>query len=249
MLKIAESCHCLLNNFSEAQSCLDYLDSRLSKESQSTFQFGFFPSNQNLNVLLDSVQDELIKYKLIYSRQISDSLGPRTIYLSYFENYPLMIPYRDVYGNVIALVGRTFLSEQERKQQGLSKYKNTVFKKSQHLFGLYENHQSITDNDSVYVVEGQFDVVKAYEIGFRNVVALGGSNMSSHQFALLLRYTNNIFLLLDNDDAGNKGRNNIMHSYGKYANIQNFYLPNYKDVDEYISNTGVKCFEDIEWMI
>jgi DNA primase catalytic core len=239
--KIVESCRYLLNNFSEAQDCKAYLDSRINMESQELFQFGYFPGPQHISVLKDLVgEDLLLKEKLFYTREIEDSLYPRKIDVLHFEHHPLIMPFRDTYGNVVALVGRSFLDEDERKKLKIDKYKNTRdFKKGNFLFGLYENKQSIIEQNCVYVVEGQFDVIKAVEKGFKNIVALGTSNMSIYQFSLISRYTDNIFLLLDNDEAGQKGRKLAINKFGKLANIQNFYISeNYKDIDEYLTKTG-----------
>lgn len=235
--KIIESCNYLLNNYPEAQDCREYLDSRINKESQDLFQFGYFPNTYNMPALT-SVIDEQILYKnnLLYPKEINDSLGFRTYNISHFENYPLVMPFKDPYGNVVGIVGRTLLSDDKRGS--LSKYKNTKsFTKGNYVFGLYENKRYILEKDSVYVVEGQFDVIKASEKGLKNIVALGTSSMTIYQFSVISRYTNNIFLLLDNDSAGEKGRKNIVKQYGNFANICNFYLPeNYKDIDEYLSN-------------
>lgn len=239
--KVVESCRYLLNNFPTAQESREYLDSRLTTESQEFFQFGYLPDLNNLSVLTEMVGEELlIKDKLLYSKDIEDSLYPRRINFCYFDNYPIILPFRDTYGNIVALVGRTLLSEIERKEKKISKYKNTMdFKKGQYLFGLYENKQSIIDQNCVYVVEGQFDVIKAVERGFKNIIALGTSNMSIYQFSLISRYTDNIFMLLDNDEAGEKGRKLATNKFGKLANIQNFYISdNYKDIDEYLTKTG-----------
>jgi len=139
------------------------------------------------------------------------------------------------------------------KNKKISKYKNSSekhnpkFKKGNHLFGLFENKKNIMEKNCVFVVEGQFDVIKAYEKGFNNVVALSNSNMTQYQISLITRYTDNIFLLLDNDEAGEKGRKRIVDMFGKYANINNFYLPmEYKDIDEYLTNNS---YEDISFII
>ena len=77
------------------------------------------------------------------------------------------------------------------------------------------------------------------EKGFKNIIALGTANMNSYQFSLINRYTDNIFLLLDNDMAGEKGRKSAMSQFGKLANIQNFYIPEpYKDIDEYFTKSN-----------
>lgn len=172
---------------------------------------------------------------LLYSRNINDN----DIKFSYFEDYPLIMPFKDAYGNVVGIVGRSLLPDDIRQEQNISKYKNTVFKKGNYLFGLFENKSSILAKQSVFVVEGQFDIIKAYEKGFTNIIALGNSNMTAYQLSVILRYTDNIFLLLDNDDAGIKGREKIMSKFKKFANIRNFYLPiGYKDIDEFLSENS-----------
>lgn len=253
--KIVESCQFLLNNYPDAQASKSYLDSRLEQASQEVFGFGYFPGAGNISVLTDLVGEEaLAKEKLLYAREIEDSLFPRKVQYCYFEEYPLVMPFRDVYGKVAGLVGRTLLGEEERKKRKISKYKNTsespIFKKGNLLFGLYENKQAILDLGCVYIVEGQFDVIKAVEKGFRNIVALGNSSMTSYQFSVISRYTNNIFLLLDNDEAGYKGRKRIISKFGKHANIRNFYLPDdYKDIDECITKGKFNGFDEIPFVV
>lgn len=235
--KIVESCQFLLNNFPDAQECKLYLDSRLNNQSQEKFQFGYYPKLNNLKALTSLIGEETLEgLKLFYSKSIEDSLYPRKIDFSYFENYPLIMPFKDPYGKSVGLIGRSLLSDSERKEKNISKYKNTVFDKGNYVFGLYENKQFIFNANLVYVVEGQFDLIKASEKGLTNIIALGNSNMTAYQFSVICRYTNNIILLLDNDEAGEKGRKRIMDKFGNYANIQNFFLPSgYKDIDQFLS--------------
>jgi DNA primase catalytic core len=244
--KIAESCRYLLKNYPEAQICQTYLDSRINTESQDKFEFGYFPGIKNIQTLSTLVGEELLeRKKLLYTKNIEDSLYPRKIPVCYFEDYPLIIPFKNATGKVVGLVGRTLLDEKERKIKGIPKYKNTTpFAKGRFLFGLFENKEHILAKDSVYIVEGQFDVIKATEKGFNNIVAIGSASMTSYQFSVISRYTSNIFLLLDNDEAGNKGRKRIMEKFGSFANIKNFYLSeSYKDVDEYLSNSDLEEME------
>jgi DNA primase catalytic core len=246
--KIVESCRFLLNNFPEAEDCKEYLNSRLNTDSQELFQFGYFPGIKNIAALVSLIGEDTLKdAKIFFSKDIEDSFSPRKVNISFFENYPLVVPFRDVYGRFVSLVGRSLLSDEERKKIGLPKYKNTIFSKKNHLFGLYENKAAILDQDCVYIVEGQFDVIKSVEAGFKNVVALGGSHLTYYQFSLISRYTNNIFLLLDNDEAGITGRKRIVEVFGQYANIRNMYLPEeYKDIDEYLSNN---TFDSLSFIV
>jgi DNA primase len=253
--KIVESCRFLLNNYPDAQESKSYLDSRLTQESQDNFHFGYFPNTQNMSALTDLVGERLLtEERLLYTRDIEDSLFPRKVKSCYFEEYPLVMPFRDVYGRVAGLVGRTLLGEEERKAKKLSKYKNTlespIFKKGNLLFGLFENKQAILDLGCVYVVEGQFDVIKASEIGLKNIVALGNCSMTSYQFSVISRYANNIMLLLDNDEPGEKGRKRIIDKFGRLANIQNFYLPDeYKDIDEYITKGRLSNYTEMSFVV
>lgn len=249
--KIMESCRFLLNNFPEAREVKNYLDNRLSEASQNKFQFGYFPNIFNLKTITDLVgEQELRDSKLLFTKTIEDSLYPRTINELYFEYHPLVFPFKDAYGNIVGFVGRSLLSDEELKPMNLHKYKNTKFKKGQFLFGLYECKQAILDAGLVYVVEGQFDAIKAWERGIQNVVALGTSSMSIYQFSLISRYTDNIILLLDNDEAGQKGRLLITKKFGNLANIQNWYIPkNYNDVDEYLTKENITRYEDMSFIV
>ena len=253
--KIVEACHFLLNNYPEAQASKLYLDSRLSPESQETFGFGYFPGAKDISVLADLVgEDALRQEKLLTMRDIEDSLFPRKVPTSYFQDNPLVMPFRDPYGTIVGLVGRSLLGDDEREATKAHKYKNTAecitFKKGNLLFGLYENKRAILDKGCVYVVEGQFDLIKAAEVGLRNIVALGSASMTAYQFSLISRYTDNILLLLDNDKAGETGRKRIVDKFGRFANISNFYLPSeYKDIDEYITKGRIGDYTEMSFVI
>jgi|SRR5271166_2455912 len=249
--KIVESCRFLLNNYPDAQASKFYLDSRLDPESQEKWGFGYFPSIQDISALTSLVgETALTKAELLTSSLIEDSLAPRRVMRDFFEDHPLVMPFRDAYGKVVALVGRTLLDEPTRQTKKIVKYKNTVFKKGNYLFGLYENKRAILDQGCVYIVEGQFDVIKAVEKGFKNIVALSNNNMTAYQFSVISRYSNNLFLLLDNDEAGQKGRKRIISKFGQLANIRNFYIPDdYKDIDEYITKGRISDYAEMSFVV
>lgn len=238
---VVNCCRDLLINFPDAKAVAAYADKRLSKAGQEKFSFGYFPSHRNLETIIATVGlDKLSRLELIYDKFSQDGVANRMIKHSSLENHNLVMPYKDVYGNIIAIVGRTLLSDEDRAKVNIPKYKNTVFKKGSHLFGLYEGKESIIKNNLAFVVEGQFDCITAHDKGLTNVVAIGSSNMTFEQFTLLLRYTNNIILLLDNDEAGKIGSERVMRLYSKYANIKQAKLPKgYKDIDEYLSENPI----------
>lgn len=239
---VVKECKFLLHNFPEARKVKDYLDSRLNPTAQDHFDFGYFPDDRNMEALTSIIDKNALEdLNLSYTKNFSDSTGNHKIDFGFFNHFPLVMPYKDVYGEVVAIVGRSIASEEARAKLKVAKYKNTVFVKGNHLFGLFESKQEILKQDCVYIVEGQFDVIKAHEAGMKNIVAMGSSNLSQNQFALINRYTNNLFLLLDNDDAGKAGRAKILKKYGKMANIRNFYFhKKYKDIDSFFQENELK---------
>ena len=220
----------LLESFPGAQLCRDYLDKRLSKASQKHFRFGFFPEQKDLHLLIDAFGEErLMQLELIFDYMRGTMRERHGI----LEKHNLVIPFSDLYGKTITLAGRSLLSDDARREARIPKYKNTSFKKGRHLFGLNEAREAILKEDSVIVFEGQIDLIKAHEAGIQNVVALGSSNMTFTQLSLLLRYTTNIFLLLDSDEPGQIGTSKIKANFSRFANIQALSLPmGYKDIDE-----------------
>lgn len=232
------TCTNLLYTHAGASYARDYLNHRISPTVQQKFHFGFFPPQEQLQILFTFLdKEELITNNLLYEKNLNQE---HQVLFSPLEQHNLILPYRDVYGDIIALVGRTLLNENERHIANIPKYKNTSFKKSRHLFGLWEAKQAIIYNDHVYIVEGQFDCVQAHNHGIENVVALGSANMSMEQLILLLRYTKRIYILLDNDEAGEIGRSRIIETYGKYAEFTDLRVPyGFKDLDEFLSDVAL----------
>lgn len=239
--KIIDQCHYLLYNCPEAENTLQYISDRIDLESQNKFLFGYFPPSEKIKLLTSLIGEDLLKEnKMLYTKDIANSNFAISNIISYFEDYPMILPYKDAYGNIIGLMGRSILSEKERKEKGISKYKNTSFNKGNHLFGLFESKCEIINAGFSYIVEGQFDVIKAHEKGLKNIVALGNSNMTPYQMSLISRYTDTIFVMLDNDEAGEKGRKKIIDKYSDFVNITNVYLPEgYKDIDEYLTQNSL----------
>jgi DNA primase catalytic core len=246
--KVMEACQYLLYHTPEAEETLFYLDKRLNRTTQELFGFGYFPCANRLNLLTNLVGEQCLQeLELLRHKEVYDAYTARNIDICFFEQHPLVMPFRDVYGNIVAVVGRSLLSDQERDTANIVKYKNTSFTKGNHLFGLYEAKQQILKDDSVYIVEGQFDVIKAFEQGLRNVVALGSANMTAYQLAMISRYTKNLILLLDNDEAGTTGRQRVMKKYASLSNIKDgMHIPlPFKDLDEWFQVNGVESFQEI----
>lgn len=215
-----------------------YINNRIALSVQKDFNFGYFPPDKDLNELFEYIdKGKLKQLDILYDKRIDDNGIDKYISSSVFNNHNIILPYKNNFGDIIAVVGRTLLSTEEQSKNNISKYKNTSFQKGLHLFGLNKAKQSIIEKNHVIIVEGQFDCISCNIKGFKNVVAVGSANLSKYQFSLLKRYTNNIYMLFDNDNAGNIGCEKVVNRFGGDANIQKIILPyEYKDVDEFLNN-------------
>jgi len=228
---ILDHCNYLLHNYNN--NILPYVKERCSEDY---FTFGYYP--ENINLLKDYFDEKYLKdLKLLRQQETNNSIQ----LVSYFHNYELVIGFKDLYGNLLGLVARTL---KDYKLLNIPKYKNTQYKKTNHLFGLYESLNQIKEQDYVIITEGQFDVIKAFDKNIKNIVSVGCSNISENQFLLLKRFTNNILVCLDNDDAGINGFNLFYKKYNNYANIKKVNLPEeYKDIDEFLTDNSKQDFE------
>jgi len=224
--KVIQICHA--NLFNE-NTVLSYLQSRgITNATARLFKLGSFP--QDIDMLIRFIgKDALFQCGLLSIDRETKKIKSK------FKINRLIIPIIDVYGHPISIIGRCLISENERIRLDINKYTNTFFKKSKCLFGLNFAKDSIRVKNKAYVVEGNFDVIMAYQHGMRNVVASSGAFLSKTQLVLLARYTNDIRLLLDNDSAGQEASIKILRKY-KYDDVQikASQLPsNVNDLDEY----------------
>ena len=115
----------------------------------------------------------------------------------------VIFPWIGVSGKVVGFGGRKLDSATKGIQQ---KYVNSpdseIFHKDRELYGLYQAKRAIAKEDCVYMVEGYTDVVAMHQAGIENVVANSGTALSYHQINILHRFTSNIVLLYDGDEAG-----------------------------------------------
>lgn len=115
----------------------------------------------------------------------------------------VLFPWMGVSGKVIGFGGRVLDSRTKGVNQ---KYVNTpdtlVYHKDHELYGLFQAKKAIAKEDCVYMVEGYTDVLSMHQCGIENVVANSGTALNLHQIRLLHRFTQNVVLLYDGDEAG-----------------------------------------------
>mgnify|MGYP002522879727 FL=1 len=114
-----------------------------------------------------------------------------------------IFPWLNVSGKVVAFGGRVLDSRTKGVAQ---KYVNSpdsdIYHKERELYGIYQAKKQIVKDDRVFMVEGYTDVIAMHQAGIENVVANSGTALSIYQIRLLRRFTQNITLLYDGDEAG-----------------------------------------------
>ena len=125
----------------------------------------------------------------------------KAIKFSFWErmNNRVTIPVLDVSGRVVAISGRAVVDEVTPK------YWHYQFPTRRTLFGLYQNRQTVFNENLLIFTEGQLDVISAWQRGFRVVASTFGAHFSSDQLALAARFTDRVAILFDADRAGQDG--------------------------------------------
>ena len=113
----------------------------------------------------------------------------------------IMFPIRDISGRVIGFSGRAF-PDQENQAKYINSPETAVFEKSRVLYGLDYAKSGIRKYDFAILVEGQFDLLAAYQANYSNTVALSGTAFTETHAQLIRRYTENLVLAFDGDRAG-----------------------------------------------
>ena len=176
----------------ENKDAFNYLKERgVNQKTINDFEIGFSPGNTLLRDYLYSIDYSLEKIKkagLLDSKNF-DRFQSRIIF-----------PLREENGKLIGFTGRIF-----QKEHG-PKYLNTpetfLFKKSQFLYGLFYSKDYILQNKMVYLAEGQFDFLLAWQNNLKNIVAISGSALTEEHLKKLRKYSQQIIFAFDNDEAG-----------------------------------------------
>lgn len=115
----------------------------------------------------------------------------------------VVFPWIGNSGRVVGFTARVL----DSRTKGVSqKYVNSpdseIYHKGYELYGIYQAKKAMAKNDRVYLVEGQADVIAMHQSGIENVVAGSGTALTLPQIHMLRRFTNNITMIYDNDEAG-----------------------------------------------
>ena len=155
----------------------------------------------------------------------------------------VMFPIHSFTGRVIGFGGRTLKSD-----KAVPKYVNSpesdIYHKSNVLYGLFFAKKSMRDEDNCYLVEGYADVLSVHQAGIENVVASSGTSLTIEQIRMIGRFTKNITILYDGDDAGIKaslrGLDMILE---EGLNVKIVLFPDGDDPDSFVQKFGSAAFK------
>ena len=216
---------------------LKYLRNRsIETKIIKKFQLGYAPQSW------DSLYKFLLKKKHNEGELLESGLlvrGNRGFSYDRFRGR-LIFPIKDARGNIIGFSGRTL--EKSAKD---AKYINTpetpLYHKRETLFGIDLAKESVKKENNIYLVEGEFDMISSYQAGITNIAAIKGSAVTREQLTYLKRYTDQITLAMDSDQAGEESmKKAIIEAEDLEFNIGVVTIDYAKDPDEAIRSDLVK---------
>ena len=155
----------------------------------------------------------------------------------------VIFPIINTGGKVIGFGGR-IIGDGEPKY--LNSQESDVFQKKNNLYGLNLSRKGINREDSIILVEGYMDVVSLYQAGVRNVSASLGTALTENQARLIKRYTKNVILSYDADNAGqNAAFRGLSILYKEGCRARVLKVTDGKDPDEFIKKNGRNAFLEL----
>ena len=208
---------------------LSYLRERgIRDDIINKFELGYCPDGKDLFTQAAQREgykmDFLEKTGLTIKREdwVRDRFGGRVIF-----------PVHNVAGRVIAFGGRT-LTNDKKVAKYLNSPESEIYHKGRTLYGIYQAKRDITKVDKCYLVEGYTDVLSFHQAGIENVVASSGTSLTIDQIRLIRRFTPNITIVYDGDDAGIKASlRGIDMVLEEGINVKVLPLPRGEDPDSF----------------
>jgi DNA primase len=228
-----------LQDSPEAQQARDYFNSRkLKKAIMRSFGLGYAPSSRTF--LTEKYADN--KQKLDMAFQLG--LTGQNDNGNYYDRFSgrIIFPIFSPNGRVIGFGGR-IMEKRENTGKYLNSPESPIYHKGRVLYGLSHAKDEIRKLDWALLVEGYMDLLSLHQNGIKNVIAVSGTALTDEQVSLLSRYTKNVRLLFDADEAGIKASmRSVEILLKRQMNIKIASLPSGEDPDSYINSHSTKEF-------
>lgn len=220
---------------------LSYLKERgFREEIIQKFQIGYNPE----------ARDTLTKALL--ANQFNREILPKTGLVALRNNDELVDNYRNriifpIHGNTGKIIGfgARVIGKSDRGPKYINTPENEIYVKSRILYGSYQARMAIDKADECLLVEGYTDVVSLHQAGIENVVASGGTSLTTDQIRLIKKYTNNLTIIYDGDSAGVKAAlRGLDMALEEGLNVRLVLIPDNEDPDSYVNKVGVTAFNE-----
>ncbi len=228
-----------LFNTDEGQDiALSYLKQRgFREEIINKFQLGFNPGAR------DSFTKEALanQYNLEYLQK-SGLVNVREG--NAYDNYRgrIIFPIHNQSGKVLGF-GARIIKNNDKAPKYINTPENEIYVKSKLLYGSYFARLAIDKADECLLVEGYTDVVSLHQAGIENVVASGGTSLTPDQLRLIKKYTNNLTIIYDGDNAGIKAAlRGLDLALEESLNVKLVLIPDKEDPDSYVNKMGAAAF-------
>ena len=220
---------------------LSYLKERgFTEDIIQKFQIGYNPDGR----------DTLTKALL--ANQFNKELLPKTGLVSLRNNDELVDNYRGriifpIHGNTGKVLGfgARVIGKTDRGPKYINTPENEIYSKSKILYGSYFARMAIDKADECLLVEGYTDVVSLHQAGIENVVASGGTSLTTDQLRLIKKYTSNLTIIYDGDSAGVKAAlRGLDMALEESLNVRLVLIPDNEDPDSYVNKVGTHAFNE-----
>ena len=161
------------------------------------------------------------------------------------DNYRgrIIFPVHNQSGKVLGF-GARLIKGNDKAPKYINSPENQIYVKSKILYGSYFARQAIDKADECLLVEGYTDVVSLHQAGIENVVASGGTSLTPDQLRLIKKYTRNLTIIYDGDNAGIKAAlRGLNLALEEGLNVKLVLIPDGEDPDSYVNKTGTENFK------
>lgn len=160
------------------------------------------------------------------------------------DNYRgrIIFPVHNTTGKIIGF-GARIIKKNDRAPKYINTPENEIYVKSRILYGMYFARQVVDKLDECLLVEGYTDVTSLHQAGIENVVASGGTSLTTDQIRLVKKYTNNLTIIYDGDAAGVKAAlRGLDMALEEGLNVKLVLIPDKEDPDSYVKKVGAAAF-------
>jgi DNA primase len=222
---------------SEDPRAQGYLKNRgITDDAIEMFSLGYAP--KSWDALLNYLAKKGYKSEIIKKAGLVVH-GSKGYYDTFRDR--IIFPIHDLKGDVVAFGGRSIDGSEPKY---LNSTETPIFNKRRILYGLNLAKDAIKRNEYVLFMEGYLDVITAHIHGFSNAVAPLGTAFTQEHGRLIKRFTEDIVLVFDSDQAGikaAKGAANILFESG--LNVRILTMPEGEDPDSFLQKKGREAFE------